>query len=640
MNNDDYGFMFKPAGNEQQGPANPSEEIFKGRTSPAEALCRELGQNSLDAAFPQDGRATVKMAFQLQRMRVADIPDVENLRRHFRSSLDSYPDDPGLKETLRTLSGEFVDVLRVGDYGTTGLTGSESLTSDRDSALAALTRGSGVSVGKTTEGGSFGIGKSVGLLTSLARTEFWTTRPHDTLETIYAGCAQMTTHQNPENGNPLDRCESMGIYTSTADRQDYHYLRSNKPFGPFPARTESGTDLYIIGYTEAASDPKLLDVRNAMIDNFMAAIMRGRLEISGQGEQSNGWTLNAATLKQTISTVRNNGQRTTMQAFYRALCEKPIVRDDKLLGEMKLYVNIDDTLPKKLNTIAMRAPLMKVSAYRNNSISAKYAAVLECSSPKGNRILRGMEPVSHDTWQENRDRENGKAAIATIKNFIREELRKQIKQELGEEMHIKGLNTLLPSELQIRGNITNHTGRPANGPGSERESATLRGKPAKEQTTENTEDKSVHLSLSEPAIAGQGDAQVSTGQNRGGSGTHKNGMPTKPATGHTGKGSSNINGKELSMRYWYDNKLDDYIIVLRSESGKVSEGTLKLLAALDGAFGDYCPNIESATDITDGSDRPLAINEQGISPVKVRGKKPTRLRVHINSNIRLQLGVE
>lgn len=639
MNNADYGFLFKPAGNEQQGPANPSEEIFKGRTSHAQALCRELGQNSLDAVFPQDNRTPVRMEFQLKRMRVTDIPDIESLKRHFQSSSARYPDDPGLNTALKTLSSEYVNVLRVGDYGTTGLTGSESIK-DHNSALAALTRGSGVSVGKTDEGGSYGIGKSVGLLTSLSRTEFWTTRPHDSDKTIFAGCSQMTTHQNPNTDDPLDQLGPMGIYTSTADSRDYHYSRDIEHLGPFPTRTAAGTDVYIIGYSEASSDPRLLDIRNAMIDNFMAAIMRGRLEVAGQGEQGDSWTLDSSTLKQTIDTIMDNEQKVTMRAFYQALCETPIVKEDALLGEMKLYVNIDDSLPKKLNTIAMRAPLMKVSTYRNTSIFAKYAAVLECSSPKGNHILRGMEPVSHDAWQENRDPQNGKAAISTIKNFIRKELQKCVRRELGEEMRIKGLNTLLPAELQIRGDITQHAGRPSNGPGSEKESSSLQGKPAKSQTAGSTSGKSVHISLSESAVAGQGEAEVSTGQNRGGSGTHTNSTPTKPASGHNGKGSSEIDGKELSMRYWYDSKLDDYIIILRSKSGKASEGTLKLLAALDGSFGSYSPDIESAVDITNGNNRPLTINERGISPVMVKGKEPTRLRIHINSSIRLQLGVE
>lgn len=48
MNGIGYGFLFKPNGNEEQGPSNSGEEIFSDDTV-AQALARELGQNSLDA---------------------------------------------------------------------------------------------------------------------------------------------------------------------------------------------------------------------------------------------------------------------------------------------------------------------------------------------------------------------------------------------------------------------------------------------------------------------------------------------------------------------------------------------------------------------------------------------------------------
>ena len=169
MNGIGYGFLFKPNGNEEQGPSNSGEEIFSDDTV-AQALARELGQNSLDA-IAMDGAWPVIMVFELRRMKVADIPDVDNLRRHVRAALDRYPDSPRLRKAVATLEGESIDVLRVSDYNTKGLAGSESIA-DGGSVLTALTRGSGVSVGKTDAGGSFGIGESVGILSSLVRTEF------------------------------------------------------------------------------------------------------------------------------------------------------------------------------------------------------------------------------------------------------------------------------------------------------------------------------------------------------------------------------------------------------------------------------------------------------------------------------------
>lgn len=637
MNGNDYGFLFKPNGNENQGPSNSGEEIFNDDTA-AQSLARELGQNSLDAVA-KDGAWPVTMVFELRRMKVSDIPDVDNLKRHLRAALDCYPEHPRLQQAVAAIEAESIDVLRVGDYGTKGLSGSESIT-DRGSVLTALTRGSGVSIGKTDAGGSFGIGKSVGIRSSLVRTEFWTTRTPESDETVFAGCTQLTTHQDPESNDPRRLMGPMGTYTLLSDTQDYHYLRDPAPLGPFPQRSEPGTDVYIIGYSAAADDSELEQIRVAMIDNFMAAIMRGHLVVKGITDKSHAWVLDADGLKRAIDAISDPERRTAMQAFHNALRQPPVIKTDVRLGEMKLYINIDDSLPRKLNTIVMRKPLMKVRAYTNTSITAKYAAVLECSSPQGNRILRGMEPVRHDDWQAARDKTNGKAALRAIKNFILEELRKRVKMELGDEITIKGLNTLLPLELQIDGNPNRHGVRASNGPGVERESASLQGRETAPEPVANTGGKSVSITLTNPAVADDSGDSVFTGRKRSGDakrGKHAAGIP---ASGRAGDGSSVIEGGNLSMRYWFDTKSDDYILVLRSRTGETEKGVLRLTAALDGTFGNYTPPVEEATDISGSEPRRLEVKEGSISTVKVTGKRPTKLRVHIKGGIRLQLGVK
>lgn len=637
MNDNKYGFLFKPNGNEEQGPSNSGEEIFSDDTM-AQALARELGQNSLDA-IAKDGAWPVTMVFELHRMKVSDIPDVNNLRQHLRAALDRYPDSPRLQDAVKTLDGEHIDVLRVGDYGTKGLSGSESIAG-KGSVLTALTRGSGVSVGKTDAGGSFGIGKSVGILSSLVRTEFWTTRAYSSDETVFAGCTQLTTHQMPGSDDPRQLLGPMGTYTLLSDTQDYHYLRSPAPLGPFPQRTVPGTDVYIVGYSAASDDPRLEQIRDAMIDNFMAAIMRGHLVVEGITDKGHGWHLDSDTLKRVINSIPDSDRRTVMQAFHKALLQEPVIKTDKRLGEMRLYINIDDSLPRKLDTIVMRKPLMKVRTYAHTSIAAKYAAVLECSSLQGNRILRGMEPVRHDDWQAARNKVNGKAVLSSIKGFIRDELRKRVRRELGDEITIKGLNTLLPSELQIDGDLDRHGVRVSNGPGSERESASLQGRESTPEPVANTGGKSVSITLTKPAVADDSGNSVSTGRQRGGDAKRGKHIAGIPASGKAGEGSSTINGNNLSMRYWFDAKSGEYILVLRSKTGETEKGALQLTAALDGTFGNYTPLIEEASDISDAKPRQLTVKEGSISTVKVTGKRPTRLRVRIKSGIRLQLGVK
>ena len=60
-----------------------------------------------------------------------------------------------------TAQQKSIPVLRIGDYGTKGLAGSESID-DPKSSLSALTRGAGISADDGSRGGSFGIGSAVG----------------------------------------------------------------------------------------------------------------------------------------------------------------------------------------------------------------------------------------------------------------------------------------------------------------------------------------------------------------------------------------------------------------------------------------------------------------------------------------------
>lgn len=135
MDNDDaipsqYGFYFEKAGlSGEQGQTLASEEIFRGGNQEmATSVTRELIQNSIDAKAPNaDG--PVRVEFDLKRMPVTDIPDHENLERHIRAAAKGMNVDKNnkrLSNVLKAFENGTIPVLRVGDYNTTGLTGSES----------------------------------------------------------------------------------------------------------------------------------------------------------------------------------------------------------------------------------------------------------------------------------------------------------------------------------------------------------------------------------------------------------------------------------------------------------------------------------------------------------------------------------
>lgn len=642
MNNDSdilsqYGFYFERAGlSGEQGQTLASEEIFRGGSEEmATSVTRELIQNSIDAKNPS-ASGPVHVEFDLKKMSVTDIPDHENLARHIRAAAKGMNVDKNnkrLSNVLESFENGMIPVLRVGDYNTTGLTGSES-KSDLGSPLGALTRGNGISAGKNDAGGSFGVGKSAGLAASSLRTELWTTRTIDSSESILAGLSYLATHDDPGNPNiPDDRRMADGHFILKNDTDDFHYFRAPSiRIGPFDARVLPGTDTYILGYLDDG-DTNLEHIRHAVVDNFMAAIYRGELVVT-IGE----WTLDR-------TTIENECRKDPAElAFLTALREEPIVDNIQGLGEVRLYVNLDDTLEKNLFTNCMRKPHMKVMNQRQRQMPAKYAAVFECSDPMGNEVLRRMEDVTHTLWNQNKDPES-KKIMGKVRSFINKNIHAKIKEQEGnvQELNIKGLSALLPNEFDQSGfsDVTNEneTGNSnVETIGSKRESSRQHGKADTTKTAPQHENVAVPVAVRNPGSNDGGNEDSLTGKENGGNDrrhSHSNGIP---GSGTNGKGTSVILNPKITMRSFYDENRKSYILILRGIEEKPVSGDLKLTALLDGQeeTGFRLPLI-SAENLSTGCR--LVTDESLIKGITIDAGIPTRLLVHISSNEPLELAV-
>lgn len=434
----DYGFFFEKLRNGMpEGISDSGEETFRGSSDRmANALVRELAQNSLDAKLGTND-SPVRMVFELRTIRTRDLPDYDKLKAHIESADRDNSDDPSnmrLKNAVAAIRQNTIPVLRVSDYNTKGLTGNEK---EKGSTLRALTYYSGKSADKKGSGGSYGIGKAVGIATSSVRTELWTTMAADSKDVVFTGYSRLATHSDPSN--PSVDLMASGIYTdkSVIESEGLHYRRDVNGICGFPRREEPGTDLYILGYL-MSDDSELENLRNALIDNFMVAIHRGRLVVKGIWGKG-AWTLDSSTLPKMVDTDKQ-------KAFYAALLKKPIIKDgDKYFGQMKLYVNMDRELSERYGIYGIRKPLMKVHDFDIRAPRMNFAAILECSSDKGNNLLRTMEPPSHDKWERRPEVPSAQAAMRHATDFIKDTLKSMQEEKYGDKVEIPGLNLLLPS---------------------------------------------------------------------------------------------------------------------------------------------------------------------------------------------------
>lgn len=627
---DNYGFYFEKQGRSgEEGPIDPAQQYFEGSHAD-HAVVRETIQNTLDNPR-KNLEGPIRMEFELTTMRTDDIPGIERLRDHLIAAAAQTEKQQGNERMVKAAKLAMQDeihVLRISDYNTTGLTGGEKLA-DRGSPLSRLTRGKGGS-SDDDRGGSFGIGSAAGPSASELCTVFYTSLPEDTGNSVMAGYTRLATHE-------LDGISyrAEGYFTRLNLEDDFEYFRPALKFGPFSQRSETGTDIYILGYRMAGSDSELERIRDAVIDNFMVAIDRGRLIVDGIA-QGNRWSLTADTLKGFAQ------RRPETHAFYMALKDdEPAEKIIKQVGKVQLYINIDDSLEKKLHTVTMRVPLMKIDTFKHNSISAKYAAVLICDSVEGNKYLRNLEPPQHHIWDAARDPENGASVIRDLKAFVRNALKERVADEVGDVVEIDGLSRFLPTD-SVSDAAMGDAAVPSSKPdlaGTDIESSTVTGNPKSSKPGVTERGRKVRVKI-HPSATSDGDEDTDRGIESGGEGRRKKKGGDLSGTGEDGEGTSRIRGRELSFRSWSAPNVDNStaVISLAITAAKDESGDLKLVALGPGGDPekDYMLSISRVVLHDSGND--IDFSDNTLKNLSLKAGRMTRIDVHVPTGERYRLG--
>lgn len=574
-----FEFHFEKSGlSPDEGAIDPAAEHFEGSKA-GQAAVRETGQNSIDARRPEH-TGPVRMEFELALMPTSSIPDIEGLRSHLRAVVDYTSGQMGndrMVSALEMAERSEIPVLRISDYGTTGLIGSESGSSP-GSPLSRLTRGSGNSENDGVRGGSFGIGSAAGRVASAMSTVLYRSLPFDrpVHETVLAGFSRLATHQHEG-----ERRRASGILTRRGG-SDFEYQRPAPAVPPFAERTEPGTDIFVLGYRMAEEDPSLHRLRDAALEHFMVAIAREKLEVRGVAAGSE-WVLDASTVE---AAARRDPRHA---AFYAALQDpEPDVDELETLGRVELYVNVDDSLSNSLHTVTMRSPLMRIAQFKFTSVRAKYAAIAICADERGNSLLRQLEPPQHDAWDPDRFPKEGHRAIKELKAFIGERLRARVTSTLGDTVEIKGLERFLPV-LDVGPDTAGESpGTPErDGSPAREESASVTGSPEPVDVSP-VKRRTVRPAVVRPAVGGDEGDDITKGRDRGGRGKRRKKGVGAPGTGREGDGRSRIRSGEIAFRSWSAGTADDgsQVIRLALTARQDLEGDLALVPLGPGGAPD------------------------------------------------------
>ena len=414
-------------------------ETFKG--APYRSLAREICQNSLDARLSKN--KPVRVEFSLSSIQSRDIPRFEALREALSRCLQFWKEQDNdktvafFKEATSVALQSTIDLLRISDFNTTGLTGSDK---EYGTPWQDLVKASGVSSKGGSSGGSFGIGKSAPFACSKLRTVFYATKDIQQLE-AFQGIARLVSFR--EKGILKDRdavTTGVGYYGETRKNSAIHKCISlDKGF----QRQMPGTDVYVLGFMKSVNWKR--EMVKAILEDFLIAIYQRSLEVV-VGDTS----ITADTLPAIIEEYKDEAKLAYNYYLVLTSSETEIITEDfNGLGRIELRVLIQPDLHRRV--MMTRINGMKIFDQKNISASIQFAGICLLADDKINGYFREMENPQHDAWEPERhskpsEAKKNKVALARhIKEIIIDRGRKVTVDEVDAE----GVGEFLPDALDI-----------------------------------------------------------------------------------------------------------------------------------------------------------------------------------------------
>ena len=409
-------WRFPGNGDGQENGFEDSASFFRGDF--LTSLAREICQNSLDAAFSHD--LPVKIVFEQLDVPVEEIPGYQDLRDSLLRCLDYVKDKHGTKEKKffgeaisRITSEAKLPILRISDFNTTGLTGSDGR---KNTNWYNLIKASGSSDKSETSGGSYGIGKNAAFACSLLRTVIYST--HDCEgRNAYEGVSRLISFQD------VDGYITTGIGYYGEERNTPIESQFVFPSSGLSGRSgdEYGTDIYILGFASDITDyDNKGDMIASVIDNFLWAIWKGTLEVTVSGENITKDTLPSCFEKYHDSFA---GDKKNAQYYYKAICSptKETTEEIASLGTLRLFLLANDPEAPR-SVVRFRENGMKIFESTIKKGFSIACGVLIAEGQTLNSWLLKFEGPEHKKWE--RDRAENKEMYTSImrkmKNFISE----------------------------------------------------------------------------------------------------------------------------------------------------------------------------------------------------------------------------
>lgn len=418
-------------GGRENGFHDAGVETFKGNFD--RYLARELIQNSLDARHDQN--KPVQVVVEPLTLKRNEIPDMPGLKVTLERCEEYWQKQWKKQAKTRTFfenavvlaSGKTIEALRIGDYNTTGVRGSDT---DRDNNWYNLIRCAGASSKNTDEGGSFGIGKNAPFAASQMRTVLYSTHNKDK-EYVFQGVATLVTHMLA-NGSIAQATGYLGGARGQS-------VREKEEIPPRFLRTKMGTDIIVLGFPGGVTWQK--DLTYSVLENFWPAIEWEHLVVKVGDEE-----ISRKNLRELLERFSPEPEFSAHQ-YYRAYKEANYTFAEELptLGDITLYLSSgDDDLQKKVAMIRKTGMVIFLKPFRS---AMPFCGVFICRNDTGNRLLRDMEPPRHDIWDPDHPEKNANRKTEwEYVHFIRESIKNLMPTDDSKVIAVPGLSRFLPDD--------------------------------------------------------------------------------------------------------------------------------------------------------------------------------------------------
>lgn len=411
------------------------------QANPIKSLTREVIQDSLDARKDTDKPVLVK--FEQKKLSREAIPEVNELtsifhkakKYHEKRSVQTFK---FLDKGHNLLLKETVSVLAIRDFNTTGLT----KIKEDDGHFHKLTKTSGDTSKTGTANGSYGIGKHAPFAASNLRTMLYGTLNIDKEDNKgLQGVIKIASFKD-EGSSSTQGTGFFGIKKRFMPLTDLSELNS------FFVRKENefGTDKFIIGFLDVPDWEEIIIEES--ISNYMLAIINGDLEIK-VGNHS----ITQKSLSRYIDYVMKNNSQSSCLQFYSSLTSaNKIVKENLFKTEngsmekIKLYLIKDISYSKKISLV--RGTGMKIYEKGHFRTPEAFAGTLVVEGNELNKVLRLMEPPTHDDWIPEIYKDNIDYASnlkSEILKWLREEINNLVPKNEKDYLELPGLDSILPS---------------------------------------------------------------------------------------------------------------------------------------------------------------------------------------------------